>query len=163
MWVLVVSDSHGDRESIRQAALEMQEDGRLPGAAIHLGDGASEFHSLEGFFRRLNPAIRLYQVRGNCDSLYDDTVPEAQKITLDGTPIFLTHGHLWGVKMSFLPLDTESAGQGCCLTLFGHTHMACMENRSTVMINPGSIGTGQYAALEVNGGLRHVNLMSLRR
>ena len=105
MRVLFLSDSHGDRAGIRLMAEAAARGGRLD-AALHLGDGASDFIGLTAFFQQLNPDIALHGVRGNCD--FGSDVPEEEEVCLGGVRIFMTHGHRYYVKSGLYTLDDEA-------------------------------------------------------
>ena len=94
MYIGVVSDSHGDIESLKAML-------RYPEAAqaemwLHAGDYAADADALEELTGK-----RVARVLGNCDlpmdGTYDETVVE-----VGGHRIFLTHGHLFNVRFDIL-------------------------------------------------------------
>ena len=102
MRVLVMSDSHGDVYSVRQALMSQ------PTAEIvfHLGDGAQDLMKLRSSF----PAKMFLQLRGNCDwgaSLLNDVENE-----MEGVKTFAAHGHLYQVKMGELELPAAARWRG---------------------------------------------------
>lgn len=84
-------------------------------------------------------ADRILAVRGNCEAEVDQMVlpfpcmADFSQLMVDGTTLFLTHGHHWNLD-SLPPLPTGS------IFLFGHTHIKLDEIRSGIRcLNPGSV------------------------
>ena len=96
-----------------------------PDAVIHLGDHLEDAASMESVFS----GVDFYHVPGNCD--YFTNVPPSLTISLDGVRVFLTHGHLFGVKSGLTRLALEARRVGAQLALFGHTHRAPGRDRNT--------------------------------
>mgnify|MGYP003315272496 CR=1 FL=1 len=77
---------------------------------------------------------RIIAVRGNCDSEVDDMLTDFdimsdyKSIDIDGTTIYLTHGHLIN--------KYEQLFQNNYL-ISGHTHVYNLEGKH---LNPGSVG-----------------------
>ena len=138
--ILVVSDSHGDSRALMRA-LDEQPDARY---ILHLGDGASEM-------RALTPACNatVYQVRGNCD--LSSPFPVEQEIRIAGVPIFMTHGHRYGVKGGLGTLADEARRRGARIAMFGHTHQSLTRYEDGLyLINPGSLGYSEtYATIDI--------------
>src|SRR5699024_8563882 len=123
--VLVISDSHSLTERIDSIANRHDVQKK-----IHCGDSelAHDAQQLDDFV----------VVRGNCD--WDSSFPEDEIIDIAGLRIFVTHGHLYGVKSSLLQLQYRALEEGADIVLFGHSHVAYCEKFDNVMyINPGSI------------------------
>ena len=150
MNILVISDSHGKRDRIKEV-LERQI--RRPDALIFLGDGLGDVDWCD------TSGIALFKVRGNCDSIFLNDMtdaPDEQIINLDGIRIMMTHGHNYGVKSTLTPLISAAARNKADILLFGHTHegfemMLMPENdlgigleKPLYIMNPGSLGS--YAA-----------------
>lgn len=108
--VLVVSDTH-NRADLRRIA-ELARDCEV---VLHLGDGWTDGQRLMLLTDR--PVI---QVSGNADFPLE-VVPEKQ-IEIAGWPIYLTHGHLYGVKRDLGDVIARARHLGCRLALFGHAH-----------------------------------------
>ena len=70
--------------------------------------------------------------------------------------VFLTHGHLFGVKSGLDTLAAAAKDMGAQLALFGHTHQALLEERNGVtLLNPGAagrFGRSSYAVVELANG-----------
>lgn len=125
--LLVVSDTHGKANLRSIAALAQGCD-----MVVHLGDGFKDGQVLS----LLQPAP-VIQVLGNSD-LPLEVVPE-KLIELDGWSIYLTHGHLQGVKHGYEQLVGIAENQGCQLALFGHIHRRVYEDHDGVkLFCPGS-------------------------
>lgn len=134
MKILVVSDSHGDAESIcRAAALER------PDMLLHLGDG---WRDAEIAARRF-PDLPVERVPGNCDLRVD--APAVRVIQIAGKRIMLCHGHTLGVKYDLNRLLYAALEREADAALFGHTHRPYVDLCSGVaLLNPGSIGSRSF-------------------
>ena len=130
MTVLVLSDSHGDVESMARAVEKT-----TPDLIVHLGDCWRDAEEL----RMLFPRIPMEQVPGNCDFRPNEA---AEKLLFWGDlRVLLCHGHTYGVKQSLLRAGYEAEEQNLDLFLFGHTHSPMVDRRGkTWFLNPGSIG-----------------------
>ncbi|MDR7073693.1 metallophosphoesterase [Fictibacillus barbaricus] len=153
---LIVSDSHGLREELLVLKKRYENEVEL---MIHCGDSELQTNSkeLEGFVT----------VLGNMDYLGQEFPKEA--IEMLGTKcIYITHGHLYDVKMSHLSLAYRAEETGASIVCFGHSHIAeTYEREGMIFINPGSIrlprGTFEktYAILEAVGSEVSVIFYSL--
>ncbi|MCM3730937.1 metallophosphoesterase [Fictibacillus nanhaiensis] len=142
---LIVSDSHGLKEEL--ITIKRRHEDKID-LWIHCGDSELQTNAkeLSGFVA----------VRGNMDFLGKDFPNEAIEM-LGNKCIYITHGHLYDVKMSHLSLAFRAEETGASIACFGHSHVAeAYEREGMVFINPGSIrlprGTFKktYAILEVN-------------
>ena len=133
MRVFVFSDSHGNIDNM-QALLSKD----MPDALIHLGDHVEDAEYISDYF-----SIDVYNVAGNSfEDMVSDT-PESCLITLMGHKIYLCHGHVHNVKLSYLNLSYAALEHGASVALFGHTHLPCDEEYNGVrLINPGSVARG---------------------
>jgi len=130
MTVLILSDSHGHMEPVRQAVERTK-----PDAIIHLGDYYRDGQRVGEMY----PEIPIHCIPGNCDMVYG--VEREKVIMLEGHSVFLCHGDHYGVKSSLNDLMEHINTMRAELVLFGHTHQPYIENRGNVMlVNPGSIG-----------------------
>lgn len=144
---IVISDTHARRGALEAIAPLFAENDFV----IHLGDGARD---VQNFVRNIpGQPPKLYQCRGNCDlaALEEEFVFETE-----GTRIFCCHGHRYGVKTDLAPLARRARELGCSAALFGHTHVAVIDEIAGVLcINPGSLGdfaAPSYCYLAVHGG-----------
>lgn len=157
MRILILSDSHGDVESMKLAVERTR-----PDQIVHLGDCWRDAEEL----KRLFPIIPIAQVPGNCDA-YDLHAkgPEQLLLTLDGHKVLLCHGHRYHVKSGLLSLSYAAREAGAELCLFGHTHIQHQESfDGLTLLNPGSIGSYHhhgFAVAETDGGKLRCALFSL--
>lgn len=129
MKLLVFSDSHKTQRHMVQAVRR-----ESPDAVIHLGDHEQDAQKLMAQY----PQLPLYQVCGNCDP---GVAPAVQLLTLEGVRLFLTHGHLYGVKSGLLRAELAAREQQADVLLFGHTHRGCCIQKDGLwLLNPGSCG-----------------------
>ncbi|ART77507.1 YfcE family phosphodiesterase [Sutcliffiella horikoshii] len=127
MKVLIVSDNHGQAEVLRQ--IKARHQGEVD-FFIHCGDSElpSTSEEMKGF----------YGVRGNCD--FDDDYPQQLTKEIGNQRLFATHGHLYQVKSSLLPLKYAVEEENANIACFGHSHIAGVEYLDGILfINPGSI------------------------
>ncbi|MEJ9149952.1 metallophosphoesterase [Bacillus smithii] len=145
MKLLVVSDSHGDTEILKdlKARYEQEMD-----AMFHCGDSElpADSEVMKGYI----------VVRGNCDM--DDRYPYDIVEEIKGKRIFMTHGHRYDVKASFSKLKQKAKANKADFVFFGHSHQAVAEKiGETLFLNPGSIllprGRKErtYAIVELDG------------
>ncbi|WP_458412296.1 metallophosphoesterase family protein [Schinkia sp. CFF1] len=144
MKVLIVSDSHGLTKEL--IALKNRYRDEVD-AMIHCGD--SELSS------NANEMADFLAVRGNCD--VDRNFLNDRLIPFGGVPFYITHGHLYNVKMSLLNLRYRAEEVGAKIICFGHSHVAGAELIDGMLfINPGSIRLPRvrkektYAILEID-------------
>lgn len=142
MKILVVSDSHHCLGYIYDA-IEKE----MPDAVLHLGDHRSDAEDLSYAFTQ----IRFCSVPGNCDY-----APEAQTsltVEYDGVRIFMTHGHLFGVKQDPGVVLSKGRQTGAQIVLFGHTHQQMLLEKDGVwLMNPGSYSRCGYGLIETSHG-----------
>ena len=145
MRILVMSDSHGNKDAILKAAVR-----ESPELILHLGDHDRDCSVIE----QKHPEIPLRAVRGNCDrSSYG---LDTDEFTIDGKHFFMTHGNIFGVKTGLTSIINNACLRGADVLLFGHTHTPHYSiNEGISVINPGSIGMGgkTYAVLELRNGV----------
>lgn len=126
MRILVMSDTHGEVNSIEQVR---QHVGNVD-AVFHCGDS-----ELDASHASLESA---FVVRGNCD--WDSSFPEEVVADINGVKIFMAHGHLLQVKSTMLPISYRAEELGADVVLFGHSHLLGTEQiDGTVFVNPGSL------------------------
>ncbi|MHC9536464.1 metallophosphoesterase [Dellaglioa sp. BT-FLS60] len=154
MKCLVVSDSHGDRDILESILAHNQ---NQVDAFFHCGD--SELEADDTLFNEFNAVI------GNMD--FDMNFPkELVKVVNDET-IYVSHGHLTGVKTGLLTLKLKAQAKHAKFAFFGHTHeLGCEMADGMLLLNPGSISLprgkyrdlgGTYAIVETNKKVIHVS------
>ena len=134
MKILVLSDSHSSLHFMREAIRSAK-----PDAVIHLGDYYDDAKALE----EENPDIPFHIVPGNCDKYRcSDLIARVLCYPVCGVKLYMTHGHIHGVKMSLYRLLLDARKSGVQAVLYGHTHMAdCHQEEDGLwVLNPGSCG-----------------------
>ena len=158
MRLIVLSDSHGDDDTLRWMLEQCWKQVGPVDAYVHCGDGMWDFGRVEQFILRRDPTACLLGVKGNNDCGVD--APDRRVAHLGGAGIFITHGHNYRVKSTLDYVDRAAQEAGCSITLYGHTHIADMEMRRTLLINPGAACRGRLAVLEINDGKLRVDLLA---
>ena len=140
---VVLSDSHGRRKNVEKLLPLFAENDYI----VHLGDGSGDMREILHTYPE-----KTYILKGNCDfSLgMEETVIEAE-----GVRIFCCHGHKYGVKQGLARLAERAARSDCTVALYGHTHIAAVEEESGVLcVCPGAAGdlsSPSYCYLAVHG------------
>ena len=145
MKILVMSDSHGAKNSMLQAIKK-----ESPDYILHLGDNDRDCSVITAKY----PEIPLRNVKGNCDGF--SSLSETEGFEIEDKNILMTHGHLFYVKTSLTRLKQYANDQKPDIVLFGHTHNPHKEEMNDILfINPGSIGFGTpktYAVINIDDG-----------
>ncbi|QIB69085.1 metallophosphoesterase [Aminipila butyrica] len=143
MKLLVISDTHGNLEK----AFQVYEQLSGVDVLIHLGDCQRDAQELK---RRLG--VDIISVRGNMDRAYGPN--EFTVFPTECGKLYLSHGHMENVKMSYQNILYRAEEEGCVAALFGHTHKPLFaEVEGLYLVNPGSLslpatgGPGTYALL----------------
>lgn len=143
--LIVISDTHGNGKAVAELLPLIAENDMV----IHLGDGAGDMRET----RSLYPD-KVYTVGGNCD--FFAPLPQDGELEVEGIKIFYCHGHRYGVKDGREKLAAEAKRRGCDLALYGHTHIAMIDEIDGVtLVNPGSLRYpvgkgGSYCYLVIN-------------
>ncbi|MGG0644721.1 metallophosphoesterase [Sporosarcina gallistercoris] len=125
MKLIVMSDSHGDLETI-QAIRNRETDAD---AFFHCGDSelAGDEEILHG----------MEIVQGNCDG--NAAFPESVLADAGSQKVLMVHGHQHGVKGSLMQLKYAAEQVDADIVLFGHSHLYGAELQDGVLyVNPGS-------------------------
>lgn len=131
MKLLVFSDSH--RANITDMLALIDEE--KPDAVVHLGDLVSDVEDIHFVY----PELPVYNVRGNND-WGDDETPNSMVVPVEHVRLFLTHGHLYGVRRDTKRLVEAARAEDCQVALYGHTHRAEIHQEDGILVaNPGSI------------------------
>lgn len=124
--LLILSDTHNNYD---MKNLFEQENADL---IIHAGD--SELNKDNSIFKRID-----FYVQGNCDfPIFPETII---KQIDDRTNLFVTHGHLYDVKMYLDKLIYTALEKKSNIIIFGHTHQLYCEydeENDLLILNPGS-------------------------
>lgn len=130
MRILIVSDSHGDRNYIDQAIERVE-----PDMICHLGDAQGDDIHIQAM-----GDCPLHIVRGNCD--HDMSLPIVETFELGPHKVLMSHGHYFGGSPSSIEagLRREAEKEGCDIIMYGHTHIPVLkEGPELTILNPGSI------------------------
>ncbi len=156
--LVALADTHGDTASIREAmplirALE-------PLAIYHLGD-----LTRDAMFLKTLTDIPVFALRGNCDGAGEDD-GVMREDTYEGARLLAAHGHTWRVKSGTEALCAAARTRGCAVALYGHTHIASVEETDGVLlVNPGSLAQprggdkGTIALLMIDGDRAEATLL----
>ena len=108
---LIASDTHGRADLLLEAFRRAKPDG-----VFFLGDGLRDLNVLPG-------DTTLRAVCGNCDWTAHEDAPPVRVEQIAGYTVYLTHGHLQGVKLSLDTAIQNAAAAGADVLLHGHTHI----------------------------------------
>lgn len=136
--VIVLSDSHGNREAIEKLFPVFAECDYI----IHLGDTSADGQFIRGRFGQ-----KTYLLNGNCD--FTHLGQDELQLEIEGVKILACHGDRYGVKRSYDNLAYRAEELGCQVALFGHTHMATETEIGNIkLFNPGTLSRyGGYSYL----------------
>ena len=155
MKILVFSDSHGYYNRILPVIAQHDDVDMV----IHCGDVLNDAISLS---KLINPGIILRYVVGNND--YAPSEPKEITIEAEGKKIFVTHGHLFGVK-SGLDSLRKKIKEGYDLVIYGHTHIANTEYYlGGTILNPGAMcytGRSSYAVVTIENDIIKTKIESI--
>ena len=147
MKVLVFSDSHGFVGNIKKAIRQHPQIDYM----IHLGDYGMDVEEIGYEF----PYLTIEAVQGNCDRIREHPVEKV--IKLGGKSIFITHGHVYGVKYGLDTIISKGVQEDYDAILFGHTHQPLVDwRKGLLLVNPGSISSTRgtvgptYAILDIS-------------
>ncbi len=148
MKILVLSDSHYGQQFMRYCM-----DAIKPDQVIHLGDHYEDAENLQKDYSH----IRFHMVPGNCDRLSPFfAVPQILCYPIAGVRIYLSHGHLHGVKSDIFRFLADAWEKEAQVALFGHTHEAlCFQTEDGMwVLNPGSCRgfSGSVGLIEAEDG-----------
>ena len=132
MRILIVSDSHGRNDYVKQAVEQTKKGGAID-ALIHLGDVEDDVEELRSFVD-----CPSYIVTGNND--YGLGLPDHLNLELCGKKIFLTHGHRYGVNYDLKRLGLFGTMNQMDIVMYGHTHYPHLDRGDDIiLLNPGSL------------------------
>lgn len=145
MKILVVSDTHGDFYSLNKL-VQMQSNAEV---VLFLGDGCEEFDDVS----MLYPEKMFIGVKGNND--FCTTLPMTEERVIEGKRIFMSHGHVYGVKYGLERIIAAGKARNADIVLFGHTHEPCSQYADGMYVfNPGALhgSFGSYGVIEIQNG-----------
>ena len=141
MTLLIASDSHGRADLLERAVRRVD-----PALLLFLGDGLRDLTAL-------SERVLTRAVCGNCDWTARTDAPPVRVEEIAGYRIYMTHGHLQGVKRSLDAVIQNAITAEADVLVYGHTHIpfertyprgakigdTCAE-KPLLVICPGSIG-----------------------
>ena len=141
--IIVFSDTHKCIEPCIQVISNIKDVDMI----IHAGDHWSDARELESIFSE----IPVKYVKGNCDFAM---APLEELIEIGGKKIFVTHGHMYDVKLEhehYKTIQKRGLELGADVVVFGHTHIPFNVNLGNIsIINPGSVKyTRNYGIIEI--------------
>lgn len=142
MKILVVSDTHGDFNSLSRA-VKAQPDAEV---IVHCGDGDEQVQLLKETIKDK----MIVGVRGNCD--WNSFLPSKETLKICGKKIFITHGHLYNAKMGLYKVVCAAREESADILLYGHTHIAMNTYEDGLYVmNPGSCSgyMASYGIIEI--------------
>lgn len=129
MRVLIVSDTHGKHENLREVLRTEPRFDKM----IHLGDA-------EGYEDEIAAMADcpLEIVAGNND--FFSMLEREKEIWVGKYKVLITHGHYYYVSAGIKDIKMEARGRGMDIVMFGHTHRPLVDQSGSVIaLNPGSI------------------------
>ncbi|RSL32235.1 metallophosphoesterase [Salibacterium salarium] len=148
MECLIISDSHGSEQELEEV---IERHRSSVDAIFHCGD--SELKQSSSILRH------TYPVQGNVD--IPGEFPEDRTEEVKGIRVYITHGHLYNIKMTHVPLSYRAEEKGARMACFGHSHVpTAFEENGVIFVNPGSLlqprsrpdQTYAIASFDTNGG-----------
>lgn len=135
MRVIICSDSHGRLEYF-QKMMDIEK----PDVVVFAGDHSTDAIDMSYVY----PDVTFHIVRGNTDFI-DYSTEDELMFELNGKKIYLTHGHLFGVKMYMDDIIEKANKINANICFFGHTHREyCEEQKGIKFINPGALQDKKY-------------------
>lgn len=159
MRILVISDSHGKNDDVKQVIKQVGQIDMM----IHLGDierGPDYIRELAG--------VECHMVAGNND--YDIDLPATDEFMIGDKKVFITHGHRFYVGSGVDRLRQFAIENGYDIVMYGHTHVPYIEQEEVTILNPGSLSyprqegrkhTFMIVELDKNGQL-HYNIGEMK-
>ena len=129
MRIGLLSDSHGNTMAIDKA---VEQAGKID-MWLHAGDMIEDAEYLSYI-----TDAKVVNVAGNCD-WFNHSAPGEQLIEAAGHRILLTHGHSYDVKRGIGELRHRAEETGADIVVYGHSHVANIQQGEILVINPGSI------------------------
>ena len=140
MKIGIMSDSHGDRRAIDRA---VERAGKVD-LWLHAGDCVPD-----AAYLALVSAVRVENVAGNTD-WPDGKTPDEIVVEAAGHRIFLTHGHIYGVRSTLEMLVQAAKEAQADIAVYGHTHVAQEVAGDVHVLNPGSVARPRDEALRAS-------------
>ena len=135
MKILICSDSH-TRLDYFQKVIDLED----PEMIIFGGDHSTDAIDMSLVYSEIPFKI----VRGNTD-YFDKDTRDIEIFEVYGKKVFLTHGHLFGVKSNLNEIEKKVVSENADICIFGHTHREYMKEIDGVTyLNPGALQDRKY-------------------
>ena len=135
MKILICSDSH-TRLDYFQKVIDLEE----PEMIIFGGDHSTDAIDMSLVYSEIPFKI----VRGNTD-YFDKDTRDIEIFEVNGKKVFLTHGHLFGVKSNLNEIEKKAVSENADICIFGHTNREYMKEIDGVTyLNPGALQDRKY-------------------
>lgn len=129
MRILVISDSHGKNDDVKQV---LEQAGEID-MFIHLGDIERGPEYIKGLAK-----CETHMVAGNND--YDIALPDTDSFMIADKKVFITHGHRFYVGSGVEKLRQYALDNGYDIVMYGHTHVPFLDiGKDVTVLNPGSL------------------------
>lgn len=129
MKILVVSDTHGKIEKVKDIFKELDGIDLI----VHCGDHIEDARNLG---KQLG--VNIIAVAGNCDGSFN--ADDFKILETECGNLLVTHGHMQNVDCSQENLLYFAESKGCIGALYGHTHRAAFSQiEDMYLMNPGSL------------------------
>lgn len=129
MRILVISDSHGKNDDVKQV---IEQVGKID-MFIHLGD----IERGPDYIREM-ANCETHMIAGNND--YDIALPDNDSFMIGEKKVFITHGHRFYVGSGVERLREYALENGYDLVMYGHTHVPFLDiGEKVTILNPGSL------------------------
>ncbi|WP_026701469.1 metallophosphoesterase family protein [Salibacterium aidingense] len=127
MKALLISDSHGSEVELKEVIDRCR------------GEVDAVFHCGDSELSQSSPILQgVHTVQGNVDK--PGEFPEDTAVDIKGIRILVTHGHLYNIKMTHIPLSYRAEEKAARMACFGHSHHpTAFEDHGIIFVNPGSL------------------------
>ena len=140
MRIVLLSDSHGEVRLMKRAVVNAAQGGQID-LFLFLGDGVSDFYSLDSLMAEKNALAPREAVLGNNDMQRPGLRGEGV-IAVEKRRLLAVHGNRYGVKQGDGALLHAAKAHGCTIACHGHSHRPCFYEKNGVWImNPGTVGS----------------------
>lgn len=131
MELLLFSDNHRDRESVKELIRKHPNADRI----ISLGDSEMKEYELT--------ELNVFGVKGNYP--FEPNFPKELTFVFEDTKVYLTHGHHFSVKMGLSRLLQYGIYNDINVICFGHTHQPFLQEvQGVLLLNPGSLSKNKF-------------------
>lgn len=143
MIIGVISDTHGDVDSIKKAVEKLVSADMW----LHAGDYSRDARRLE-----LLVNVPVVAVAGNCDGKAYAKIDEF--VNAGGKTVWVTHGHRYHVKLGLHELEWWGRQYEADIIVYGHTHVADIKwQEGKLIFNPGSAAYSRWNSSSTFGAI----------